>query len=139
MSKLSLILGLLFAVFLLTGCSKTELKCRKSDSSGNQIVTFKYDTEEKLENGTIEYEISTSKESLATTKEELENTFKENFEAKGMEVNVTDNGENKIVITLSFEASNINNALGLAINEDKTSIKNLKKELEKNDFICKAS
>ena len=138
LKKVGYCLVLSFFILITSGCGKNELKCTKQENIGRQIVTFKFDKEEKLTNGTIKYEVTVDKEELKDTKESLEQTFKDTFESQGISVKVTDNNKNLIVITLDFDSEKLSTAMGTSIDKDK-NIKAIKKELESNSYTCKTS
>ena len=131
--KKSLIFLSLLTMLLLNGCAKKEtLICSKTTTSGTQYVTFYY-KDDILQKGHIKYEVPVTT-SISTAKKEIEAAFKESFDANDFDISITDNGNDKVFINISFSADKINKALGSNITNN--SYSNLKSKLQKESYTC---
>ena len=128
MKKLIILLFLI----LLTGCSHKEtLICTKNSTSEKQTLTFKY-IDNVLDTGQIKYVFNVNKDELSNAKEEIEDTFKDNFQ--DFKISISDNNKDTIIVILEINQDNISKIVGTNINSN--SLESLKTNLEQASFTC---
>lgn len=128
----------LVAVLFLSGCGQAKtLKCDGKMEGMETNITSDFDAKGKFTKADMTMHFDVTKDMLKVMPlDKLKDTLKEQLETtmKGVEINVSDNGTDRISITMTFDEKTIKEISG----SDKVETYNqLKKSLEDQKFTCK--
>ena len=137
MKRIGLI-GVCFGmVLLLTGCGEKRLECTRSEDNMEQVINFKFNSNDVFESGSLRQTVKLDEDELDTLDEGVE-YMKEYFsssEFEGLDIKVSDNGKDEVYVDMAFDADELSEATGAELGED-DNYDSAKETFEGMGYVC---
>ena len=125
-------------VLLLTGCGQKSLDCSMEENNMKYNYMLNFDSKDLLKSGTFNLDIKLEdeqKEYLDEIVSEMEKQY-DSSEFEGVDISVTDNGEDTVNVKMNFTSDEISAITGEELSDEDT-YESIKKDLEDGGYVCK--